>query len=449
MKISFLLTSVTVISLFCNYGCVEENTAVNSVSSFNLIQTKIFNTSCALSGCHSSEKDSSFPEHRLLLTEGVAYDNLVNKDPNNEHALHDELKIVKPGDSEKSLLMHKLHCHESHHQNDYGNVMPLGREPLSKGQIDFITAWINEGAPKNEVINADPQLLEDNVPSCNEDFTALAAPTLGMGYQVKVDPFDINPDFEREIFVYKELGNEDAFYLNRIEMKMRRNSHHFLVNTFQDYTPAPILPSVNTIRDLRDANNNYIDATMKQMEYQIFTIASQTPEMNYNFPQGVALKIPAHQKLDINLHYVNKSSSTIQGECYLNLYKAETSEVVHEALPLYISTEDIMLPAREKTVIIKKFSSTRPMKIFMLTSHTHKHGESFEIQINGGNRNGEVIYSSLDWHHPVIKTYETPINLNAGEGLTMIITYNNTTDKVIRFGLTSEDEMGIIFGYYY
>jgi hypothetical protein len=29
------------------------------------------------------------------------------------------------------------------------------------------------------------------------------------------------------------------------------------------------------------------------------------------------------------------------------------------------------------------------------------------------------------------------------------ITYNNTTDRTVSFGLTSEDEMGIIFGYYY
>lgn len=29
------------------------------------------------------------------------------------------------------------------------------------------------------------------------------------------------------------------------------------------------------------------------------------------------------------------------------------------------------------------------------------------------------------------------------------ITWNNTTDRTIRFGLTSQGEMGIIFGYFY
>jgi Copper type II ascorbate-dependent monooxygenase, C-terminal domain len=39
--------------------------------------------------------------------------------------------------------------------------------------------------------------------------------------------------------------------------------------------------------------------------------------------------------------------------------------------------------------------------------------------------------------------------IKKGEGLTSRITYNNFTDKLVKFGLTSEDEMGIIFGYYY
>jgi hypothetical protein len=59
-----------------------------------------------------------------------------------------------------------------------------------------------------------------------------------------------------------------------------------------------------------------------------------------------------------------------------------------------------------------------------------------------------VIYTSTDWHHPQVINYSTPIVLNAGEGLTSEITYNNVKDVAIKFGLTSEDEMGIIFGYY-
>jgi len=76
-------------------------------------------------------------------------------------------------------------------------------------------------------------------------------------------------------------------------------------------------------------------------------------------------------------------------------------------------------------------------------------GEKFVIKITGGSRNGEIIYTTTDWEHPAIINFATPIVLNVGEGLTSEITYNNTSNRAISFGLTSEDEMGIIFGYYY
>ena len=85
----------------------------------------------------------------------------------------------------------------------------------------------------------------------------------------------------------------------------------------------------------------------------------------------------------------------------------------------------------------------------MLTSHTHKLAEKFVIKIKGGKRDGEVVYESTDWEHPLIKNLATPLVLQAGEGLTSEITYNNKTSQTVRFGLLSEDEMGIIFGYYY
>jgi hypothetical protein len=171
--------------------------------------------------------------------------------------------------------------------------------------------------------------------------------------------------------------------------------------------------------------------------------------MNYEFPAGVALKMPAHHRLDVNLHYVNKGTSPIEGECYINFYKADPSVIHHEAKSIYFSTEDIYLLPKRKTIVIKEFISTTPMNIFMLTSHTHKLGEYFDIQIKGGARNGEIIYSSGSWHHPLIKTFTEPVELMVGEGLRMIITYNNTTNQLVKFGLKSDDEMAIIFGYYY
>jgi hypothetical protein len=425
----------------------EPDATPDTESSFSLIQQKVLNPSCAVSGCHASESDVAFAQHRLVLAEGVAYGNLVDADPQNAAAKNDGMKRVKPGKTNQSFLLHKLTCDLNHHSSDYGNPMPLGLDPLSAGQIEYISQWIAAGASAKGKIAADVRLLDDNVPSCAEAFTPLEAPAFG--YQLKIESFEIPAKFEREIFVYKEVGNEEEAYINRFEMKMRRNSHHFLVNTFRPGTPTLLLPAVNQVRELRNAGGNYVQLTTSQMAFQDFAMASQAPVLDYHFPPGVALKIPARHKLDLNLHYVNRSDKTIPGECYMNLHQVQPSEVQHEAQPIFWDNTNFSLLALKKTLVTKSFTAQQPMKIFMLTSHTHQLGEQFDIKIKGGSRNGELIYTSTTWHHPLIKTFATPVELKAGEGLTMEITYNNTTNKTVSFGLTSQDEMGIIYGYYY
>jgi hypothetical protein len=447
MKVPLLIAATLAVIIFF-YSCDEDKPSATE-SSFGYIQKKILSQSCAIPGCHASSQDWAFAEHKLILSEGQAYANLVNIDPSNSHAEAAGFKRVMPSNPEKSLLFWKLSCDPSLSWNGYGSQMPLGRDPISAGQLEYLKKWIEAGAPEEGMILADVGLLDDNATLCAEEFTPLAAPAPGAGYQLKIEPFTIKPNFEREIFVYKELGNPEEVYINRIEMHMRKNSHHFLVNTFDQKTPEKLLPQTDAIRDLRDGNGSYIGETVSQMEYQLFAIASQTSEMNYQFPEGVALKMPAHHKLDVNVHYVNKGAAPIEGECYINVLKTDPSSVVHEAKPIYFSAEDIYLAANQKTIVIKEFASKEPMKIFMLTSHTHKLGEYFEVQINGGPRNGDVIYSSNSWHHPLLKSYDTPLDLAAGEGLRMIVTYNNTTNTAVRFGLKSDDEMAIIFGYYY
>jgi hypothetical protein len=71
------------------------------------------------------------------------------------------------------------------------------------------------------------------------------------------------------------------------------------------------------------------------------------------------------------------------------------------------------------------------------------------IKIFGGPRNGEIVYTNTSWEHPLVLSYAVPIILQPGEGLTSEVTYFNNSSQPVSFGLTSQDEMNIIFGYYY
>ncbi len=414
-------------------------------ASFDLLQEKILTTNCAMTGCHASESDGSFGQHKLVLASGKSYENLVNVAPANASAKTDGLLRVKPFNSLSSLFYHKLNTDAAHHGGkQYGNPMPLGRPPLSAGQIEFVRRWIEAGAPKTGSV-ADAALLDDQTGS-NATFTPLAPPVTGQGLQLKIDPFDVKSNFERELFVRRLLNNSTDIYVKRVQIKMRPGSHHFIAYGFDRTTN---LPAANQVRDLRNPDNSVNLATFLSMANHVFMAGSQSPNHDYTFPEGTALLLPANSSLDLNVHYVNKSDKVFQGEAFLNLFTVDKAEVKYAVKPINWSNESITTPPGQRRTHIKSFTFSKNVKVLALTSHMHKLGEKFVIRIKGGSRDGEVVYTTTDWEHPDIINFPTPISLKAGEGLTSEITYNNTTSKTVSFGLTSEEEMGIIFGYYY
>ncbi|GAB3972061.1 hypothetical protein GCM10028806_23480 [Spirosoma terrae] len=139
----------------------------------------------------------------------------------------------------------------------------------------------------------------------------------------------------------------------------------------------------------------------------------------------------------------------MKGEAQLNLYTVDKAKVRNIVYTLNLSNTNLTIPAGKTVTLTKSFTFDKPRKVLTLTSHMHQLGTKFVIKIKGGSRDGEVVYTSTDWAHPDIVTFKAPISLQAGEGLTSEITYTNPTSKTVRFGLTSDDEMGIIFGYYF
>lgn len=438
MRQLVLILFILALMASCNYEDKKQ-------SSFVQLQSQILNTSCAISGCHQSKTDPSFSQHGLVLEASVAYENLVNQKPKNINALADNLLLVKPSSVDQSLLFHKLQFLE-HHQNNYGNMMPLGLPPLYKGQVEFIRQWIEAGAPKDGN-PADEKLLSDKT-VVEQPFDPLPPPAAGKGLQVTIPEFEVAPNFERELFVYKKIGNAQDIYVNRVEIKMRSNSHHFLMYDFSPQMPGALMPPLNAVRDIRNPNGSNNIMNMLPMAYHTYVAGAQTAYSDYRLPDNVVFVIPANAAYDFNSHYVNKSSVPVKGEVSMNLYTTDYTALTKVARPINFGNQSFNLPPGQRTTVTRTFTFNNPVKVISLTSHTHQLGEKFVIRISGGPRNGEVVYTSTDWHHPEVINYATPITLNAGQGLTSEITYNNVKSVAVKFGLTSDDEMGIIFGYY-
>lgn len=406
-----------------------------------IIQDDILTLSCATSGCHGSTSDATYAQHNLLLNSTNAYENLVNVVSKNEAAKTAGLLRVKPGDSMMSLLFQKIDCQSP---SKYGATMPLGGTNLTSGQIEFIKQWIIKGAPKKGSV-VDESILTSNA-VCSQAFVPMTAPAATEGFQLAINTFTVSPKTEREVFVNRISPNTSTVYVNKITMQGRPNSHHFVLYGFQNNT---LLPPANQLRDLYNSNGTLNLTTFAQMQNHVFLGGGTDVNTTYTFPPGVALKIPPATALDLNAHYFNQQNSNLLGENYINLYTVPQANVVKEAQSINFANYNFSIPANSRKTITTNFTFDKEVTVITLTSHFHKLGEKFQIKILGGPRNGEVVYENTDWQHPLVINLDKPIQLKAGEGLTSVVTYNNTTSKTVNFGLTSEDEMNIIFGYYY
>jgi len=419
-------------------------------STWDVIQTVILDKNCV--ECHVA--GASFAtQSDLVLTSNVAYSQLVNRTPNNPTARADGLTLVGTeglASVDKSFLWEKINApNQAHYFDDhpgYGALMPLGKPPLTNGELEFVLQWILAGAPSSGNV-VDLDLLDDTERYEAPEFEPLPVPTSGV--QFHLGPWDVAPNFEREFFYYEPLNNDQPLFVNRVDMAMRPGSHHLILYDLSDNIPEILVPEPQVFREIRDINGNYIPSTLMITSHLNFVTGTQWPRMTYHYPPGVALRIPADAGFDINAHYVNRSSEIIQGEIYANLHTVDSSQVEHVAERLFMNNVDINLPPNATTTLNKTFVVDKKIQIFQLFSHAHEHMTEFRVFIDGGPRDGELVYIAYDWEHPPILELNPTLTLEAGQGLRLQATYNNDTNSTINFGFLSSDEMMILFGAYY
>jgi hypothetical protein len=447
------LPLIVLLGLFCACGSSDETPSSkleDYPSSYALIQGEIWDVSCV--SCHTA--GTSFAKQSdLVLTAGNSYNQLINRTPNNQAAAADDLLLVGDKGLESlysSFLWEKINAPDQDHfysdHPEYGTLMPLGGQPLTNGQLEFIRKWIIAGAPQEGKV-VDLAVLEDESRFENTEFEALDVPE--KGYQFHVAPFDVAPNSDRELFIYQKLNNPEPIYIKSVEISMRQGSHHFILYNFPESFSPSLLPTENQLRDIYGPDGNENLFVLYHMQFHQFVVGTQYPKTHYTFPEGVALKVAANTGFDMNSHYANRTDEVVKGEVYANIHTVEATEVQHVAKVLNLNNLSISLPAGKKTTLTKTFKNNEAINVFQLWSHAHEHMTEFKVFISGGDRDGELIYISTDWEHPPILQLDPPVKLQAGQGLTLQTTYDNWEDHELNFGLKSSDEMMILFGAYY
>jgi hypothetical protein len=420
--------------------------AQDEPSTWEQIQRTILNRQCTT--CHLT--GSSFARQSgLVLQEDVAYEQLVEAAPRNAAAAADGLVRVSsrgglPG-LLRSFLWEKINAEEQDHfysdHPHYGALMPLGQPSLTRGELELIRQWIEAGAPALGVVAA-AALLQDTSRYTAPEFVVLEPPEEGI--QLHLGPFEVWATDDREFLYYEPLTTAEDLYVKGYEISMRPGSHHFIAYNYPEGGEVPVPQQYRDIRNAQGKHDFAVVVEVNELFPQRFFIGTQTPYVNYRFPPGVALRLPAGSGFDLNAHYV-RSDQVETGEVYANIYTVERDQVEVVAEPGNFNNLSIELPPGEITTLRRKFFFEETRHIIQMWSHAHEHMLEFSIQAVGGERDGELLYWTNDWEHPPLLELDPPLTMGAEEGLELITTYNNWTDETIRFGFRGSDEMQFVF----
>jgi hypothetical protein len=426
--------------------------AAQDDSTWSLIQHTILNNNCV--SCHRAGQ-SFATQSDLILTEDTAYDQLLDVLPKNTAARADGLKRVSsiggfPG-LQQSFLWEKINAPEQLHFYDdhpnYGAIMPLGLPPLTNGELALVKTWIMAGAPQTGIV-ANPSLLEDTTRYEPPDFVPLSPPERGI--QLHLGPFDVwsSEVHDREFLYYQPFATESDLLVTRFDVSYREGSHHFIL---YNYPHGSQTPQPNTFRDVRTQNGTVLPALFeigRLFPFQMF-VGTQTPFTTYHLPPGVALRLPRNAGFDFNVHSVNRSGETRQGEVYVNLHTADPAQIRYVAETDYFGDTNFTLPANQVTTLTNTFTFPEQRHLIQMWSHSHEHTLEFRIERVGGEHDGELIYWTNDWEHPPLLTFDPPLTFEAGEQVRLSTTYDNWTDHPIGFGFLSSDEMQFMFYTYF
>jgi hypothetical protein len=262
------------------------------------------------------------------------------------------------------------------------------------------------------------------------------------GFQVRNEGATIQPgeDVEYCEVVLLPGSAADTYHVNRFASQMTTGSHHLIV--------AAIVPGSSTDSNAQPGDRvecfgpsgfggDLLDVTGQQLPYH-----------EESFPPGVGKVFTGGQKLVFNYHYLNASERPLQARAAVNFHTTDEENVqkIAENFGFFFLGIDVP-PGEQRSYTIRCEIGTDVM-VHKLTRHTHQWGTDFPVWFSGGERDGQLIYTSPNYEAPD-HVFEEPVLVEAGQGFRFTCNYNNTSDKTLSFGETVTDEMCILFGTIY
>jgi hypothetical protein len=266
------------------------------------------------------------------------------------------------------------------------------------------------------------------------------------GLQLRSAGVDIAPGEDVEYCEIAELpGDENkTYFVKTVELANAPYSHHLVVGAAIPGTDADAALRQLNVGDRIQCNGaNY----QWPQDGLVLLGSAQTPYISVSFPDGVGTQLYGKQRIVFDYHYLNVSQHSVRAQSGFNVHVVDGATIKHLATPFSIFNFTLDIPAHGSRSFTAESHFLDDLKISSILRHTHKQGRDFSVWFSGGERDGELIWTSRDWKNEPEYYFEEPIVMKAGEGFRFECDFENASDRRLRYGIGGSDEMCILAGW--
>jgi Copper type II ascorbate-dependent monooxygenase, C-terminal domain len=265
------------------------------------------------------------------------------------------------------------------------------------------------------------------------------------GFQMRVGHYSIAPGEDLEMCEYRRLPIKKAMDVKSFTLRMPPGAHHFAMWGYGG--------SVTDDSRFRQGPFESVGCTGAAPDdpFPQLMIPTQSPNTTLRFPKGIALHLDPRQQVFLNPHMKNFGSEPFQPDIRFNFVRARKGRIEHYAEALtFGNMTSIHIPAGGDQTITAEWTTPMALTIIHLATHQHRLGTYANIELvsaDGSTR--EKLVETYDWEHPSSVWPPGGIRLEKGRKLRVTCTWRNTTDRDVRFGPETTDEMCFAIGFFY
>jgi len=370
--------------------------------------------------------------------------------------------LHKPASTNSALKVFEL---SKQRLNDMARPMPPGGT-ISADDFTMLDTWLGAGAPAGGP--SDPTCattgpgtgtLEpgDNVPGAEQEYGPLTPLPGETCYDFPVHagqtlsdttPYDVGSGEHYEQFYYRAPWPADTV-ATRYGAKLDNPKvlHHWLLFS-------------TTERDAAGSHKTSPLPTLAGVNAQLLA-GWAVGGKNLAMPGDVGFELPGPgTTLNVQWHFYNSTGERQTDKSVVQICTVPKAMRKNTATITWTGTEDLNgivwlggpgMPAHQTSTFSgtckpkrKGMDPNEPIHIVAFWPHMHQLGTNMKATINHADGTKEVIFDKpFDFNHQI--HYLQNYDLKPGDTMTTTCTFNNTTNKGVPFGESSDTEMCYLF----